>query len=138
MNAFKMSWNTEGGRLACRWVDSKQSGKCYRLSIFDHLRVSDDPWNQSTRPFELSGRTRTWPGCLIGHIFPFAQTTNLEMEEANRTMKPTAADSWTSALRPYILCVCSQNWIGSDLNVMLTVLVQIRDETQFGGSPQFD
>jgi hypothetical protein len=69
MNAFKMSWNTEGGQLACRWVDSKQSGKCYALSIFDHLRVSDDPWNQSTRPFDLSGRTRTWPGCLIGHIF---------------------------------------------------------------------
>jgi hypothetical protein len=59
MNAIKMSWNTEGGRLACRWVDSKQSGKCCALSIFDHLRISDDPWNQSTRPF-------TRPNCQVG------------------------------------------------------------------------
>jgi len=49
MRRLKMSWNTEGGRLVCRWVESKE--KCEPFSVAYLLRLSYDPANQSKRPF---------------------------------------------------------------------------------------
>jgi hypothetical protein len=45
MRRLKMSWNTERGRLACRWIESSE--KCGPSSFADRLRLSFNPGNHS-------------------------------------------------------------------------------------------
>jgi hypothetical protein len=56
MKRLKMSWNTEGGHLVCRWIESEE--KCEPSSVADRLRLSYNPGNQSTRPF-------AWPNQVV-------------------------------------------------------------------------
>ena len=54
MRALEMSWNTEQGRLVCRWVESREFEHRGRLPISNSLRLSDE--NQSTQQFTRPSR----------------------------------------------------------------------------------
>jgi len=40
MRRLKMSWNTEGGRLVCRWIEWKECEEWGPFWIGDQLRLS--------------------------------------------------------------------------------------------------
>jgi hypothetical protein len=61
MRALKMSWNTEQGRLICRWVESREFEQWGRLPASNSLRLSDK--NQSTRQFTRPSR-QSVPGLV--------------------------------------------------------------------------
>lgn len=54
MQALRMSWNTESGRLVCRWVESEEVEKRDRFPIHNLLRLRDE--SQSTRQFTRPSR----------------------------------------------------------------------------------
>jgi hypothetical protein len=49
MERLKMSWNTEGGRLVCHWIESREREKSEPFSVADLLRLAYDSRNRSGR-----------------------------------------------------------------------------------------
>ena len=48
MKTFKMSWNTDGRRLVCRWVESEEHEKYDSASMLSDSRVSCRTRSQSS------------------------------------------------------------------------------------------
>ena len=51
MTRLKMSWNTEGGRLVCRWIESNEREKREPLSV-------DDRYGSTALQVNRRGRSR--------------------------------------------------------------------------------